>query len=76
MCVRVSTVFSGSVALSTATVLETLFKSCHIVYSERPSPSLCGNLKLNTTQGQPLLNTLLCSQKKAKVTIGVQRGAS
>lgn len=26
--------------------------------------------KLNTTQGQPLLNALLCSQKKAKVRIG------
>lgn len=68
---------SGSVALSpAATVLETLCKSCHIVYLQRPSPSLCGNLKLNTTQGQPLLNALLCSQKKAKVAIGVRRGAS
>lgn len=40
-----STVFSGSAVLSTATVVKTLFKSRHIVYSARPSPSLCGNLK-------------------------------
>lgn len=45
---RAVCVFSGSAALSTATVMETLFKSCHIVYSERPSLSLCGNIKLNT----------------------------
>lgn len=50
-----STVFSGSTVLST-TVMKTLFKSRHIVYSEWPSPSLCGNLKTKhytTTQGQP-----------------------
>lgn len=40
-----STAFSGSALLSTATVVNTLFKSCHTVYSEWPSPSLCGNLK-------------------------------
>lgn len=45
---RAVCVFSGSAALSMATVMETLFKSCHIVYSERPSLSLCGNIKLNT----------------------------
>ena len=39
-----STAYSGSIELSTATVMKTLFKSRHIVYSERPSPSLCGNL--------------------------------
>ncbi len=63
---RGSTVFSGSVVLPswkhslnhiTLCILSDLHWAFVVIW------------KLNTTQGQPLLNVVLCSQKKAKVTI-------
>lgn len=64
-------------ALLAATVLETLSKSCHIVYSQRPSPSLCGNLKLNSEAEDSLCQTpRFAPKKRQKSPSGFQRGAS
>lgn len=67
---------SGSFALSTATVVKTLFKSCHIVYSERPSLSLYSNLKTKHDTRTASGKRYALLPKKGKSQDQVQRGAS
>lgn len=63
-------VLFGSVALLTAPVVKTLFKSRHIVYSGRPSLSLLGYLKTKHLTRTASVKHSALLPKEAKVFIG------